>query len=64
LSAASFFFMFAVYSLGFWYGAQLVAAGIPPPNATIPGTNTTYPPGTVLPGGLAVGDMLIVFFSV
>lgn len=24
---ASFFFMFAVYSLGFWYGAQLIANG-------------------------------------
>lgn len=49
--------MFAVYSLGFWYGAQLVAEGMPPPNSTLP-------VGTVMPGGIAVGDMLIVFFAV
>jgi hypothetical protein len=38
-------------------GAQLVADGIPPPGST-------YPPGTVVNGGIKVGDMLIVFFSV
>lgn len=39
------------------YGAQLVADGIPPPGST-------YPPGTVVAGGIKVGDMLIVFFSI
>lgn len=39
------FIVFAVYALGFWYGAQLIALG--PAN-----------------GGILLGDMLIVFFSV
>lgn len=41
----SLFVVFAVYALGFWYGAQLVADG--PAN-----------------GGILLGDMLIVFFSI
>jgi hypothetical protein len=45
---ASFFFIFAVYSLGFWYGAQLVAAGIPPRNGTVI-NGVFYGPGSVLP---------------
>jgi ATP-binding cassette subfamily B (MDR/TAP) protein 1 len=44
-SGFSFFCIFAVYSLGFWYGAQLVA-------------------DTPANGGILVGDMLIVFFTV
>ncbi len=44
-SGFSFFCIFAVYSLGFWYGAQLIA-------------------DTPAQGGILVGDMLIVFFSV
>ena len=44
-SGLSIFFVFAVYSLGFWYGSQLVADG--PAN-----------------GGILLGDMLIVFFSI
>lgn len=39
------FFVFSLYALGFWYGAQLVADG--PAN-----------------GGILLGDMLIVFFSI
>ena len=34
-----------------------MADGLPPPNSTVPA-------GTVMPGGIAVGDMLIVFFSI
>lgn len=41
----SLFCVFSVYSLGFWYGAQLVA-------------------DTPANGGILLGDMLIVFFSV
>lgn len=44
-SGFSLFCVFAVYSLGFWYGAQLVA-------------------DTPANGGILLGDMLIVFFSV
>lgn len=44
-SGFSFFCIFAVYALGFWYGAQLVA-------------------DTPANGGILLGDMLIVFFSV
>jgi ABC-type multidrug transport system fused ATPase/permease subunit len=44
-SGFSLFCIFAVYALGFWYGAQLVA-------------------DTPANGGILLGDMLIVFFSV
>jgi ABC-type multidrug transport system fused ATPase/permease subunit len=51
----SFFFVFAVYSLGFWYGAVLVARGIPPT-----GSGLTQP----CCGGIAYSAFLTVFMCI
>lgn len=57
----SFFFLFAVYALGFWYGAVLVARGIPAGNFTILPGGTLPPPCC---GGISYSSFLIVFMSV
>ena len=55
----SFFFIFAVYSLGFWYGSVLVADGVLV-NMTVGNTTTFESAG----GGISVGDFLTTFIAV